>query len=343
MTGVGLVCASGEGIEALQTDVVAGRSRLTALSPQVARGLTVAVGGRLPEPLTPTAAASRAIAGALTDAPTQARIGIALGTGLGDTLPLEEAIAAEAETPDPRAWAPHTITRALAAEHRLTGPRRTFTTTCVSALCAVEQARADLLLGRADAVVCVGVEGLSRTILGGFCALGALSTTAAPNGPAVTDGIVLGEGACALLLERAASAQERGAKVLARVLGQAVFADALHITTPDTSGAGMKAAVEQALDEAGIAPDQVDRIALTADASPGYAAAYAAALGEVFGPDWTARVIGWEAVTGHALAASGTLGIAFAADHLARSGERAALTLTVGFGGLNGAVVVGSP
>ena len=207
----------------------------------------------------------------------------------------------------------------------------TYSVTCVSGLCAVERARS-AIAGGAPAALVLGVETLSRTIQGGFCALEALSLSASPSDPSPQDGIVLGEAACALLLEPAVPGQ-------AALLGQGLVADACHATSPDRSGQGMREAVELALTEAGLAVGDLGWIALTASGSPVYAATYAGALDSLWGGEaWRERVVDWEGSVGHLLAASGPVGLLY---ELERAREVPGLALTVGFGGLNGASVVG--
>jgi 3-oxoacyl-[acyl-carrier-protein] synthase II len=241
---------------------------------------------------------------------------------------------------------PHALTADLAGRAGFGGPLGTYTVTCASALYALEQACAELALERAPAMVCAGLETLSRTILAGFCALDALSKTAGPGAPSPADGIVLGEGVCAVLLEPLDAARARGARVRGVIAGRGLRSDGVHMTSPDAEGVGMRLAIEQALDEAGLAPAGVERITLTAPASPGYAAMYESALGAVFGAGWPARSTSWEPAVGHLLGASAAMGLAFATELLAGAlgpAPDTVLALTVGFGGLNGATLVSRP
>ncbi|RMG11137.1 MAG: hypothetical protein D6731_16135 [Planctomycetota bacterium] len=116
------------------------------------------------------------------------------------------------------------------------------------------------------------------------------------------------------------------------------------MTTPDPEGRGMALAARAALAEAGRTPTQVEAITLTADASPAYAAVYEHALSPLFGAAWRERASSWEPRLGHVLGASGALGLLHGAllvdGSLGPAPPRSVLALTVGFGGLNGAILL---
>lgn len=326
--GQGLWTAAGADLASLRAAVTAGRTALAELPPEVARGLPQTLGGRAPGlppgPERGALLASAALRDALAEVPAEVRsqIPLLVGTGLGPQEPREAGEAQSAQA----------FCEALAREAGLDAARSlTYSVTCVSGLCALERARAAVAGGAPGAVV-LGTETLSRTIQGGFCALEALSLSATPAQPSPQDGIVLGEGACALLLQPA----EPGELAL---LGQGLVADACHATSPDRSGRGMREAIELALAEAGLEASDLGWIALTAAGSPVYAATYAGALDSLSGAEgWRERVVDWEASVGHLLAASGPVGLVYES---ARAREVPGLALTVGFGGLNGASVVG--
>jgi 3-oxoacyl-[acyl-carrier-protein] synthase II len=316
--GVGVETSVGHGLAALRKAVSEGRSAHAPLPPDVARGLSQTLGARVDDGGVGRgeALALRAAEAALegVESAGRARTALFVGSGLGPREPWEEALAA-----------------ALARSCGLGGERATFSVTCVSGLCALEAARAALLLGRAEAALVIGVETLSRTIQGGFCALEALSRQASAD-PPVRDGILLGEAACALLLRREPPPTEGGGLA---ILGQAMAADATHVTTPNPEGAGLRRAVLAALAQAELEADELGWIALTAQASPAYAESYRRALTPLLS-DWEARAETWEDAAGHLLAASGPLGVAWGQGR-----DAPGLALTVGFGGLSGAVVVG--
>ncbi|GAB6057061.1 beta-ketoacyl-ACP synthase II [Desulfonatronum parangueonense] len=141
------------------------------------------------------------------------------------------------------------------------------TSACASGLHAIGTAYSELLLGRADVAICGGTEAsLTPLALAGFNALRALSTrnddpqTASRPFENNRDGFVMGEGCGLLLLETLEHAKARGATILAEVAGYGASSDAYHITAPHEDGEGMALAMQAALDEAGIAPEEVDHI-----------------------------------------------------------------------------------
>lgn len=327
---LGLVSAAGEGLAPLRALIARGGTALAPLPEALTRGLPRTLGARVPGlGLGPErgrdlalAALEQALAG--VGPAERAAIPLLVGTGLGPQEAREADLAAGRAPAGAQA-----LTEDLAEACGLDRARSlTYSVTCVSGSCALERARGELLRPECPAVLVLGLETLSRTIQGGFCALDALSARASADEPALADGIVLGEGACALLLTRAAVGRQA-------LLGHALVADAAHMTSPDTSGAGMRAALAAALAQGGLAASDLQWIALTAPDSPAYAAVYAAAL-QALRPDWRALVVDWEGAVGHLLAASAPLGLAFC------DAERGpGLALTVGFGGLNGAALVG--
>src|SRR6185503_19375416 len=119
-----------------------------------------------------------------------------------------------------------------------------FSSTCVSGLCALEQAAADLALGRCRAMAAGALDTLGLVMQSGFSSLKALSPTGRLQPfDAAHDGIVLGEGASFVILESLRDARERGAKVRACLLGQRLVSDCFHFTSPDPSGEGMPRAI----------------------------------------------------------------------------------------------------
>jgi len=339
ITGVGVLSAGGRGVEALRC-----APQLGPLPEAVGAGLPMQVGGRFPEAEVPAADPRRAFLAAglaLDDALAAAGsppCELILGTGLG---PMELQLARFADPPAPGQLTdalPSSLTAELARTRGLrAGP--TFCVTCVSASYGLEAARAALAGGRVEAVALLGVETLNRQIQGGFCALDALAKDYAPGGPPPRDGIVLGEAACCVILEPLARARARGAQVLGVLHAARVWVDATHLIAPDPGGAGLGRALDAALADAGLELGEVDALTLTADGSPLYAETYRAALEPRF-PAWRARVESWETGGGHALAASGSLGLAWA---VGRPQPGWTVNLTVGFGGQNAVSVVGPP
>ena len=152
--------------------------------------------------------------------------------------------------------APGNVSIALGAK----GPCISVATACASSTDAIGYALDLVRAGRADVVVAGGAEGcITEFTVGGFMKMRALSThfndtpeKACRPFSADRDGFVMGEGAAALILEAEEHARARGARVYAELAGYGATADAYHITAPDPSGAGAVRAMELALKDAGV-------------------------------------------------------------------------------------------
>ena len=152
--------------------------------------------------------------------------------------------------------APGNISIALGAK----GPCISVATACASSTDALGYALDLIRAGRADVVVAGGSEGcITEFTVGGFMKMRALSThyndtpeKACRPFSADRDGFVMGEGAAALILESEEHALARGARIYAELAGYGATADAYHITAPDPSGVGAIRAMELALKDAGV-------------------------------------------------------------------------------------------
>ena len=143
----------------------------------------------------------------------------------------------------------------ITIQHNLKGPNISAVTACAAGTHAIADAFKTIVLGGADKMLVVGAESaVCGAGVGGFASMKALSTrnddpkTASRPFDKNRDGFIMGEGAGALVLETLESAQNRGAKIYAEVLGFGESGDANHITTPTMDGPlrAMKAAVKMA-------------------------------------------------------------------------------------------------
>ena len=197
------------------------------------------------------------------------RIGCIIGTGIGGIATLEGAHTTLAERGPERVpplavplMMSNAAPAAVAMRHDLRGPVFGVVSACAAGAHAIGAAARAVHCGDADAVVCGGSEAsLTPLARAAFAALDATSPTGMSRPfDARRDGFVMGEGAGVLVLEDAAKARARGARILATVRGYAATSDAHHLTAPRADGAGAADAIAGALADAGLVPDDVDYV-----------------------------------------------------------------------------------
>ncbi|MBT8762695.1 beta-ketoacyl-ACP synthase II [Desulfohalobiaceae bacterium Ax17] len=201
-------------------------------------------------------------------------LGVILGCGLGGLETIEE-FHTKLMKSGPRRVSPFYIPQLISnmASGQVSiatgakGPNLATTSACASGLHAIGYAYSDIKLGRVKAMITGGVEStITPMAVSGFNAMRALSTRndepqkASRPFDKDRDGFVIGEGCGFLLLESLEHALERGAKIYAEVVGFGASSDAYHMTAPEESGAGMAQAMQSALKEADVSPEDIDHI-----------------------------------------------------------------------------------
>ena len=201
----------------------------------------------------------------------------------------------------------------VAREAGLRGPRAVNVSACAAGSQALGEAFCLLRDGELDAVLSGGFDSMVNPIgVGGFSLLGALSTSnhlgAGASRPfdVGRDGFVLGEGAAAFFLETASSAERRGARMLAEVLGYGSSLDAFRVSDPDEHERGAVAAMRAALADAGVAPAAVDYINAHGTGTRKNDPAEARAIRAVFG-DAPPPVSSTKSQIGHLIGAAGAV------------------------------------
>lgn len=202
------------------------------------------------------------------------RVGINIGVGLGG-LHTIETTHEKLMKGGPRKVSPFFIPIVIsnmapgmaAINIGAKGPNLTTTSACASGTHAIGYAFSEILLGRADVMVCGGSESTITPLgFGGFCSMHALSTRndepekASRPFDKDRDGFIMGEGCGLLLIEEYEHAKARGAKIYAELVGFGASDDAHHMTSPIDDGSGMSLSMQNALDDAGVTPDVVDHI-----------------------------------------------------------------------------------
>ena len=170
-------------------------------------------------------------------------------------------------------------------------------------------------LGKADVMVTGGSEAaVTEGGIGGFNALKALSTRndepAKASRPfdSTRDGFVLGEGGGAIILEEYEHAKARGATIYCEMVGGGMSADAHHITAPHPEGLGALNVMKSALDDAGMAPDEVDYVNVHGTSTPLGDVAETKAIQGVFGDHaYALNISSTKSMTGHLLGAAGAI------------------------------------
>ena len=201
------------------------------------------------------------------------------------------------------------------------GPILSTANSCASGAVALGEALNAIRDGEIDAAIAGGVEvPLSPLAFGAFDIIRALGhgynddpQHASRPMDAGRDGFVMGEGAALLVLEAAEIAEARGARIYAEVMGYAATSDAHHMVQPRPDGREAGRAITLALEDAGVAPDEIDWVSAHASSTPigdiAEARAIAGALGDRAA---TVPVSATKALTGHPLGATGAIEAAMA-------------------------------
>ena len=154
----------------------------------------------------------------------------------------------------------------VSIQYGLKGKCINVVTACATGTHSIGEAFRSIQYGEADVMVAGGTEASITPIgVAGFTALTALNTTDDPMRASIPfdkerGGFVMGEGAGIVILESLEHAQARGAKIYAEIAGYGATADAYHITSPAEDGSGAAKAMEMAIADAGMKPEDVDYI-----------------------------------------------------------------------------------
>jgi 3-oxoacyl-[acyl-carrier-protein] synthase II len=187
----------------------------------------------------------------------------------------------------------------------ITASCRIIANACASGTNAIGHAFECVRSGKYQRVLTGGYDALSELVFVGFDSLQAATPEKCRPFDRDRSGMVLGEGAAVLALENFESARERGAKILAEVIGYGISTDNHHLTQPDPSGNGPRRAMEQALRSGDISADKVGYINAHGTATVFNDAAEGKAIAELFGE--TVPVSSTKSMIGHSLGAAGAI------------------------------------
>ncbi|MDH4064391.1 MAG: beta-ketoacyl-[acyl-carrier-protein] synthase family protein [Acidobacteriota bacterium] len=293
VTGIGVVTSIGTGREAFWRALLDGRSGIHPVGSFDTRPYAVHLGGEVsdffPQPFVTrlpldevsrasqmAIAASRlalADAGIPDDVLVPHRTGVVLGTTSGEPENVERFNEAEVAGDRSRigAWflrryPCHVLAANVAAELGIRGPNLVIPTACAAGNYAVAHAFDTLGCGGADIMLAGGSDCFSRITYTGFARLGAIAPERCQPFDRRRKGMIPGEGAAVLVLERWEQAVARGARVFAEVRGYGLSCDASHMTAPQGHGAAR--AMERALAHSGLVPSEVSYISAHGTGTP---------------------------------------------------------------------------
>jgi len=203
-----------------------------------------------------------------------ARIGVIIGSGIGGFTTMEEQHTTLVQK-GPGRVSPFVIPMLIvnmasglvSMRWGVKGPNMAIVTACASGAHSIGESARIIERGDADVMIAGGAEATVTPFgFAGFCNMGAL-TPRNDAGPAAScpfdarrDGFVMGEGGGILILESLEHATARGARIHAELAGYGASCDAHHMTAPDPEGVGAVIAMQNAIRDAGIRPDQIDYI-----------------------------------------------------------------------------------
>jgi len=340
VTGIGLVCGSGNTKEEVWSNLLAGRSAVGPLTRFDATNFPVRIVSEVKDfdPLKfiekkevkkmdifihyAIGAAQEAVddSGLRITPENAARVGSYIGSGIGGFGVIErehEKFLKGGPGKISPFFIPAAIVNLAAGQVSIRfgakGPNSATCTACSTGAHAVGDSFKIIQRGDADAMICGGAEAAITPMgVGGFAAMRALSTRnddperASRPFDAERDGFVIGEGAGILILEELEHARARGAKIYAEVAGYGMSSDAYHITQPSEDADGAIRVMQNAMNDAGVEPHEVDYINAHGTSTHYNDKLETKAIKHVFGDSaYSIPVSSTKSMMGHLLGAAG--------------------------------------
>lgn len=333
MTGLGIISCLGRGKKTVWANLTAGKHGYAPVNlpgfqdfrchtaGQIADDLLYTDKPTIPSPvsrheLLGLIAAEEALQDAnwLPDTYDQAEVGVASGIGAAGMLEAEEWLKRLSETGERHparllhGYPASSLADFLANTFYFKGLRFSIATACSSSGTSLGMAADAIKNGRADAFLAVGSEALSLLTYAGFHSLRSMSPDLCRPFDQERKGLILGEGAAALILEREECAVRRGAKIYGEILGWGLSSDGYHMTAPDPEGRGAVRAMTQALDRAGLSRDAIGYINLHGTGTQHNDLAETMAVKNLFGAHAHNLLLSsTKSMTGHCLGAAGAI------------------------------------
>jgi 3-oxoacyl-[acyl-carrier-protein] synthase II len=249
-------------------------------------------------------------------------VGVIVGTGIGGVGTLLDAYDTLHERGPKRVSAlmapmmmPNAGAGEIAIKHNLHGPAMSLASACATGSNAIGEGAEHIRRGTAEVMICGGGESVMHPLtLAAFSNMRAVShrndepERASRPFDADRDGFVMGEGAAILVLESLEHAQKRDAHIYAEVVGYGASSDAFHITAPDEDGTGAARSMKNALDNAGLHPEQINYINAHGTSTPLNDPIETRAIHRVFGEyAYKIPVSATKSMTGHLMGAAGAV------------------------------------
>jgi 3-oxoacyl-[acyl-carrier-protein] synthase II len=342
ITGLGAIAPNGNNVETFWSALISGKSGIDSIKSYDTTDHSVTIAGEVKNfnyedhfdrkdarkldrfSILALVAAEEAIKDAKLDSNSldPDKIGVILGSGVGGVATLvEQQIVLQNK--GPKRISPHFVPKMIAniaAGHiairwNLKGPNQTIVSACASGTDAIGIALRLIQAGDADAIVTGGSEAsvLSLTIAG-FANMRALSTrnddpkAASRPFDLNRDGFILSEGAGILVIETEEHAKARNAPILAELAGYGASDDAYHVTQPSEGGIGGAKAMQRAIANAGLRPEDISYINAHGTSTPHNDKNESKAIRTVFGNHADKlKVSSTKSMTGHLLGASGAV------------------------------------
>lgn len=342
VTGIGIISPLGNTKEQFWSNLVAGRSGIDTIQAFDASEFSTKIAAEVRDfdPLAymdrkevrhmdrftqfAIAAAQQAVddAGLKFDEENPEEIGVYIGSGIGGIKTFEEQHKVLLER-GPRRVSPHFIPMMIvnmasgqvSIRFGVRGPNSAPVTACASSSHAIGDAMRFIQRGEAEVMIAGGSEAtITPLALASFCSARAMSTRndeptrASRPFDKERDGFVMGEGAGILILESLEHAQRRGAKIYAELIGYGMSGDAYHVTAPHPEAEGARLAMQRALKDAGLAPEQIDYINAHGTSTPLNDLTETMAVKKVFGEHaYRLAISSTKSMTGHLLGAAGAV------------------------------------
>ena len=344
VTGMGVLTSVGTGVENYWDGLLSGKSGITAVtrfdSSDIASKVASEINDFNPEDyMDPKearrndryaqlalAAAHHALkdSGLTRDDLVPDRTGVIVGSGIGGMETIEKQMTTLIER-GPRRVSPFMIPSLIAniaggiiaIDLGANGPNYSPVSACASGSHAIGEAFEMIRRGAADMIFAGGSEAaVTRIGFAGFSSMKAMSTNFNDDASRASrpfdrnrDGFVMGEGAGVLVLETMESAQKRGAKIYAEIIGYSATCDAYHVTTPDGESKALTQCMNLAIGQAQIDKNSVNYVNAHGTSTPYNDKSETTALKNVFGDHAKngLMVSSTKSMTGHLLGAAGAI------------------------------------